>query len=110
MVIYVDSVYIDKCKTSTSISPPPLTAFRKLEPVFPTPYGVVLIVSNGLEWKVVVRFVDIGGIGDLHFLIVTFQVTKQPYYNMYETYNIVIDTFHDSQYKIKIHDNAWWRW
>jgi hypothetical protein len=90
MVIYVDSVYIDKCKTSTSIAPPPLTAFRILEPVFPTPYGVVLIVSNGLEWKVVVRFVDIGGIGDLHFLIVTFQVTKQLYYNMYEAYNILI--------------------
>jgi hypothetical protein len=50
---------------------------------------------------VVVRFVDIGGIGDLHFLIVTFQVTKQPYYNMYETYNIVIDTFHETQSRLR---------
>ena len=58
---------------------PHACAFPKPGPGFPTSYVVVFFVFIELKWEVVVRFVDIGGIIDHHYLHFLFIIRTQNY-------------------------------
>ena len=58
--------YFDICIPLTCIFPPYIFACSKTEQEFPVSYVVYFYMFNKLRWEVIVRFVNIGEIVDLH--------------------------------------------
>ena len=52
----------------TGVTQPHLCSCPNLWPWFPTSHVVVFFVFSQLKWEVIVRFVEIGGIVDHHYL------------------------------------------